>query len=116
MKKILLVLLLMMGASCSNSKKDEAFLNAVRGFYTLDNESTTTEVIVNAEGDIYVGGVKVYDLEEVKTDTTAIYEHEIIKDYYGFSINGTKLSKTKMSYLTEKSVIFNDLEDFATKK
>ncbi len=115
MKKILLVLLLTVSAGCSDYKKDEAFLTAAKGFYSLD-ATPAIEVIVNAEGDVYVDGVKIYDLEEVKTDTTAIYEHEIVKDYYGFSINGTKLSKTKTSYTTEKSVLFNDLEDYATKK
>lgn len=115
MKKILLVLLLVMSASCSNSEEEDAFIAAAKGYYTLDGV-TPTEVTVNNDGDIYVGGVKTYDFDEGVTDTRAIYEDEIIKDYYGFSINGTKLSKTKISYLTEKSVVFIDLEVFATKK
>ena len=115
MKKILLILFLVMGTSCSSTetKKEDAFIAAAKGVYTLD---ARTEVIVKNNGDIYVAGVKTYDLGEVKTETTAVYKHEIVKDYYGFSINGTKLSKTKTSYTTEKSVLFNDLEDYATKK
>ena len=115
MKKILLILLLALTAACSNSKKEDAFIAAAKGNYSLD-ATPATEVMVNNEGDIYVGGVKIYDLEEVKTDNTAIYEHETIKDYYAFSITSTKLEKSKTSYSKEKDVLFTDLEDFATKK
>ena len=116
MKKILLVLLLMMmSASCSNSEKEDAFIAAATGFYTLDADPTKV-ITVNNDGDIYLGGVKIYDLEEVKTDNTAIYEDEIMKDYYGFSVTSTKLEKSKTSYTKEKNVVFTDLENYATKK
>ncbi len=114
MIKILLLLLLVTSVSCSNSKED-TFIASAKGYYSLESDPTK-EVLVNNEGDIYIGGIKTYDFEKIETDTRAIYEHEIIKDYYGFSITGTKLAKTKTSYSTEKSVLFNDLEDFATKK
>jgi len=115
MKKILLLLFLGLSASCSTSEKEDAFIAAAKGIYTLDSDSTT-EVIVNNDGDIYIGSIKTYDFDEGVTDTTAIYEHEIIKKYYGFSINGTILAKTKTIYSTENSVQFTDLDDFATKK
>ena len=115
MKKILLILFLVMGTSCSSTetKKEDAFIAAAKGVYTLD---ARTEAIVKNDGDIYVAGVKTYDLDEVKTETTAVYKHEIEKKYYGFSIDGTNLKKTATSYTRGKDVLFTDLVDFATKK